>query len=85
MPLLTSFYGIILTMNFTDHNPPHFHARFAEFKALFDFDGEMFEGAMPDNKKVLIKAWAILHKDELNANWILASSNESIIKIEPLR
>ncbi|MDR2580563.1 MAG: DUF4160 domain-containing protein, partial [Fibromonadaceae bacterium] len=39
MPLLSSFYGIILTMNFTDHNPPHFHARFAEFKAIFDFDG----------------------------------------------
>ncbi|MDR2581768.1 MAG: DUF4160 domain-containing protein [Fibromonadaceae bacterium] len=52
---------------------------------MFDFDGEMQEGAMPDNKKVLIKAWAILHKDELSANWILASSNESIIRIEPLR
>ena len=85
MPLLTSFYGIILTMNFADHSPAHFHARFAEFKATFDLDGEMLNGSMPDNKKALIKAWAILHKDELSANWILASNKESVIRIEPLR
>ena len=33
VPRLSSFYGIVITMYFDDHAPPHFHARYAEHEA----------------------------------------------------
>lgn len=33
MPEISRFFGIIITMYFTEHNPPHFYARYGEHKA----------------------------------------------------
>lgn len=33
MPVISSFYGILIKMYFGDHVPPHFHAEYAEFAA----------------------------------------------------
>ena len=45
MPVISRFYGIMIAMNFMDHNPPHLHAKYAGFEALFDFSGELIESA----------------------------------------
>jgi len=29
MPTLSKFYGIVVFMNYNDHNPPHFHPRYS--------------------------------------------------------
>jgi hypothetical protein len=36
MPEISRFYGIVIKMFFDDHQPPHFHAEYAEFEALID-------------------------------------------------
>ena len=36
MPEISLFYGIRITMFYSDHNPPHFHAEYAGNKALID-------------------------------------------------
>ncbi|MBN2565470.1 MAG: DUF4160 domain-containing protein, partial [Candidatus Eisenbacteria bacterium] len=28
MPVLSRFYGLVVYMNFRQHSPPHFHARY---------------------------------------------------------
>jgi hypothetical protein len=33
MPEISRFLGIIITMYFDEHNPPHFHVRYNEFRA----------------------------------------------------
>jgi len=33
MPIISTFFGIIIRMYFGDHNPPHFHAEFQGEKA----------------------------------------------------
>lgn len=85
MPTLSMFYGIIISMYFDDHNPPHFHASYQDDEAIFALDGTFRSGAMPAKQEALIKAWAQIHEDELNANWELASRKEAVYKIEPLR
>ncbi len=85
MPTLSMFYGIIISMYFDDHNPPHFHAAYQGDEATFDLRGELLEGDMPAKQRKLIGAWAEIHHDELVGNWELASRNESVYKIEPLR
>ena len=85
MPVVSMFLGIIITMYYNEHKPPHFHAKYQEHKAAFNFDGEMTEGSMPPGKVKLIAAWAELHKDELAANWELAENGKDVYKIDPLR
>ena len=36
MPEICHFYGIIITMYLPDHNPPHFHVRYNEYRATID-------------------------------------------------
>lgn len=84
MPTISMFYGIIIKMYYDDHNPPHFHAFFGEYKAIFNFEGELIDGNMPNSKTKLISAWALIHKEDLIANWKLAKDNERLYDINPL-
>ena len=86
MPTISMFFGIIIRMyNTGEHNPPHFHAFYQGYRAVFDMEGEILEGEMPKRQTKLIAAWAEIHKDELLANWELAMSEQPLYKIEPLR
>ena len=86
MPIISMFLGIIIQM-FTggEHNPPHFHASYQGHNAVFDLEGELLEGEMPSRQKKFIAAWAVLHQDELLANWELAEKKQPLYKIDPLR
>jgi len=86
MPLLSMFYGIILRMyNNNEHNPPHFHAYYGDYEAIFSFDGEITDGKMPRKQTRLIQAWTEIHHEEIEANWKLAMNEEPIYRIEPLK
>jgi len=45
----------------------------------------LIEGNLPHKKNKLVQAWIILHEDELMANWELATNEQNIFKIEPLK
>ncbi len=85
MPNICLFYGILISMRYSDHNPPHFHAIYQGHKGMYNFDGELLEGSMPEKQNKLIMAWCELHREDLEANWKLASEHEALFKIEPLR
>ena len=38
MPEISLFYGIRITMYWSDHNPPHFHAEYGNNKAVVLID-----------------------------------------------
>jgi hypothetical protein len=82
------FYGIIIRMYCApgEHNPPHFHAYYGEFKAVIDINScELQEGDLSKKQLKLVVAWAELRKEELMADWKLAMNSELPFKIEPLR
>lgn len=85
MPTISMFYGIIIRMYGDDHNPPHFHAYYQDYEAVFKLDGELHEGEMPRKQRRLILAWVELHRDELEANWEISKAKEEPFKIEPLK
>lgn len=88
MPTISMFYGIIIRMYCApgEHNPPHFHAYYQESKAIIDIHTcEMTVGDLPIRQRKLVLAWAELHKDELIADWELASNGELPYSIEPLK
>jgi len=85
MPVVSMFYGIIVKMHWSDHNPPHVHAEYQGYKASILLDGALSEGGLPKKQLKLVQAWLEIHHDELEANWKLAQSKEQLFKIEPLR
>ena len=48
-------------------------------------EGDVLEGELKISRMKLVQAWIEIHRDELMANWELASQGESIFKIDPLR
>ena len=38
MPEVSRFFGIIIAVFYNEHNPPHFHARYGEYKVAIDIE-----------------------------------------------
>jgi hypothetical protein len=68
-----------------DHLPLHLHAKYVEYDGVFDFEGNLVEGDLPNKQRKLVEAWILIHKEELQANWELLKNNEQPVKIEPLK
>ena len=86
MPEISRFYGIIIAMFFGDHNPPHFHARYAEESVAIEIESlRIMEGHIPPRALGLVVEWATQYKKELLNNWELARLNQAPNKIEPLK
>jgi hypothetical protein len=82
------FLGILVKMNWKEmgrHNSPHFHAFYGEDSASFTFGGEIISGSIPNRQAAYVKAWALLHEEELRANWALAVNGEDLFRIDPLK
>lgn len=85
MPQVSRFHGIAISMYFSDHGPPHFHADSAEYSAKVEIaTGEICEGELTRRDARLVRWWAKLHVRELEDNWMRARANEALVKIEPL-
>lgn len=88
MPVISSFYGILIKMYFGDHVPPHFHAEYAEFSAQITIrDLGILEGYLPPKALGLVVEWASMHREELMDNWenLRKNGNGLFKKIEPLK
>ena len=85
VPIISTFFGIIIRMFFDDHAPPHFHAEHHGQDALVTFDGDILEGEITSPRaRKLIKEWAQLHRFELEANWKRAKALKVLAQIAPL-
>ncbi len=85
MPRISSFYGIVITMYFYDHEPPHFHAQYAEHHAVIAIDGgAVLVGELPSRALKLVSEWANLHRPELQADWSRAKDGDTPEPIDPL-
>ena len=89
MPTISMFYGILVAMYVLDaerHHSPHIHVRYNDFNIVLGIpDGDVLDGDLPARQMKLVQAWIELHRDDLMADWILASSGQTPFKIEPLR
>ena len=63
MPTIAWFYGIMIQMYYNDHEPPHFHARYGDAKAVVRLsDGEIISGELPPTATRLIRQWALARR-----------------------
>ena len=85
MPRISEFYGIIIEMYWSDHNPPHFHAKYGEHRAEIEIRTlGVLKGRLPAKATALVVEWAALHQQELLEQWDLARGHQPLARIEPL-
>lgn len=85
MPKISEFYGIIISMNYSDHAPPHFHVRYAGRKATMAIrSGEILKGELPARAFRLVHEWWELRQGELEENWARYEDGLSLLPIAPL-
>jgi hypothetical protein len=82
MPTIAWFYGILVQMHYDDHVPPHFHARYGEFRAMIRIsDGTIIAGELPATAARLVRHWALARSAELQDNWQRAVVHQNLEKI----
>ena len=84
MPEISRFLGIVVFMNFKDHNPPHFHAMYGDYHITVEINTGVVEGKFPKRALSLLMEWYEIHKDELLNNWETLRNEGSYEKISPL-
>lgn len=60
LPVISQFYGIIIQMFFDEkkkHHKEHIHVRYNEYEIVYDLNGNILEGNLPNKQKKLVEAW----------------------------
>ena len=85
MPVISTFFGVVIRMFYNEHGVAHFHAEHQGQQATFTFDGRLLAGALRSRTaQRLIAEWAAAHRAELEANWLRVKAGEPLERIEPL-
>lgn len=70
-------------MNYRDHLPPHFHARYQEYEVTIEIEFGVVTGSMPRRALNMLFEWAELHRAELLDNWQRANEGKPLLPIAP--
>lgn len=85
MPRVSEFFGIVISMFYKDHAPPHFHAIYAQSEAAIGIDPiQVLRGQLPRRVLSLVFEWAAMYQAELRQNWELAREHKPLQRIPPL-
>jgi hypothetical protein len=84
MPIISTFLGIVITMYWDDHLPPHFHARYGEYEIIVHILTGVVEGTFPKRALLHVLEWQEIHQRELMEDWELCRKQKTPNPIEPL-
>ena len=85
MPEISRFFGIVITMYYRDHAPPHFHVSYGGRFARIAFEPlRVLDGDLPPRVLGLVMEWASQRRLELRDDWERASRSQPLERIEPL-
>ncbi len=86
MPVVSEFFGIVILIYYSDHPPPHFHARYGDDEALIEISSlRVLRGRLPPRALGLVTEWAQIHQERLLEGWTYAANNKKLQKIPPLQ
>ena len=70
MPEICRFLGIVITMYFDEHDPPHFHVRYNEYRAAMSIDDlNVIAGSLPVKVRWLVQEVSEEHRGALIQLW----------------
>jgi hypothetical protein len=84
MPIISSFFGIIIYMFWREHAPAHFHAKYGDDEIIVEIETGKVTGTMTKRAIKMIQEWRELYKVELLRDWKLAEQKKALFPIKPL-
>ena len=78
-------HGIIISLYWRDHNPPHIHFTYGEYECTISVLDRVVSGKAPSKVIAKVNEWMDLHEDEILTLWEKAQKGEKLGRIEPLR
>jgi len=78
MPEICRFLGIVISMYFDEHNPPHFHVSYNEYKATMAIKTlNIVDGWLPARVRGLVEEW----QNCIKMNCLLCGNLTTSIKL----
>lgn len=85
MPIISTFFGIVVRVFHNDHNPPHFHAEYGGKKIVMEIKtGRVLSGKVPQRALKLIQEWRRLNVAAIERAWEQARHHQEPKKVTPL-
>jgi len=84
MQEISRFLGIVISIYYNEHNPPHFHAEYGEYQITVEIESGIVNGKFPRRALNAVLEWYVLHKEELMQDWELSLKGKPLNKIKPL-
>ena len=83
MPTVAIVEGVKIQFYANDHPPPHFHAEFGEYRAVFLIASlEIIRGSLPEAKRRAVVQWASSRKDAMTATFVRAISKQRLERLD---
>ncbi len=84
MPVISRFLGIVISILYRDHEPPHFHAAYGEYEVTVGIRDGVVTGRFPRRALGHVLEWLDAHRDALLEDWALARERKPLKPIPPL-
>lgn len=84
VPVISRFFGVIVTINYREHDPPHFHVWYSGKEGTVGIENGVVNGQLPSRVVALVLEWWHLHRSELAEDWKRARAGQSLLPIDPL-
>jgi hypothetical protein len=83
MPIVAIVDGVRIMFFYKDHDPPHFHLEYAEFRAKISIATlKIIEGRLPAAKRRRVIEWAKKNQEALSAAWQESQARRKPRRIE---
>ena len=85
MPVISAFFGIIIRIYHSDHNPPHFHAQYGEHEVIIEIKtGRILNGKIPMRLQFFVELWRKENEVQILEAWDSAQAYRVPQKVKPL-
>ena len=85
MPVISAFFGLIIRIYNSDHNPPHFHAQYGEHEVIIEIkSGRVLNGKIPVRLQYFLELWRKKYTAEILEAWDCAQQFKLPKKVKPL-
>lgn len=71
-------------MNYNDHLPPHFHARYQDQEITMEIETGLVQGRMARRELRMVLEWSEKYQEQLLNDWDLARARRQLQRIPPL-
>ena len=85
MPEISKFFGIIVSLYWRDHNPPHIHFTYGEYECSISVLDRVVDDKATSKVIAKVNEWMDLHEAEILTLWEKAQRGEKLGRIEPLK